>query len=95
MLSKISIFNFRTGTKESLNPYEIIKQLEVFQIKNWYPIANSTVYATIKTLRKQELVKGYSVKDSNAPERTVYEITEKGKIELLKKGKRVYRKYIL
>lgn len=87
MLSKSAYLILGLVQKESLNPYEIIKQLEVFQIKNWYPIANSTVYATIKTLRKQELVKEYSVKDSNAPERTVYEITEKGKIELQKKVK--------
>ena len=87
MLSKSAYLILGLVQKENLNPYEIIKQLEVLQIKNWYPIANSTVYATIKTLGKQGLVRGHSVKDSNAPERTVYEITEIGKIELQKKVK--------
>lgn len=43
---------------EPLNAYELIKQLQLMNVKNWYEIADSTVYATIKTLEKKAYIIG-------------------------------------
>ena len=43
---------------EPLNAYEIIKKLQFMNVKSWYEIADSTVYATIKTLEKKAYIVG-------------------------------------
>ena len=40
------------------NAYEITKQLQIMNVSSWYNIANSTVYATLKTLEKKEYIYG-------------------------------------
>lgn len=67
---------------EPLNAYELIKQLQLMNVKNWYEIADSTVYATIKTLEKKAYIIGKVQKDGNMPDKTVYSITESGYTEL-------------
>ena len=51
-------------------------------VKSWYEIADSTVYATIKTLEKKSYITGKVQKDGNMPDKTVYSITEAGYTEL-------------
>lgn len=67
---------------EPLNAYELIKQLQLMNVKNWYEIADSTVCATIKTLEKKAYIIGKVQKDGNMPDKTVYSITESGYTEL-------------
>ena len=84
MLSKTSTMLLGIINTEPLNAYEIIKKLQLMNIKSWYEIADSTVYATIKTLEKKSYILGKVQKDGNMPDKTVYSITDKGKDELMK-----------
>ena len=51
-------------------------------VKWWYNIADSTVYATLRTLDKKGFIVGVSEQNGNMPFRTVYSITERGREEL-------------
>jgi len=83
MLSKASSMLLGLINENPLNAYEITKKLQLMNVKQWYNIADSTVYTTIRTLEKKELISGTVEKVGNMPDRTVYCITEKGKSELL------------
>ena len=52
-------------------------------IKYWFNIGTSTVYATIKTLEKKKYITGEVQKDGNMPDKTIYSITEQGTAVLL------------
>lgn len=57
MLSKTATMLLGLINSEPLNAYELIKQLQLMNVKNWYEIADSTVYATIKTLEKKAYIR--------------------------------------
>ena len=82
MLSKSATMMLGLINKQSQNAYEIIKVLEYMNVKWWYDIANSTVYATLRTLDRKGFIVGISEKNGNMPYRTVYSISDKGKKEL-------------
>lgn len=82
MLSKSATMMLGLINRQPLNAYEIIKVLECMNVKWWYDIANSTVYATLRTLNNKGLIVGVSEKNGNMPYRTVYSISDKGKMEL-------------
>lgn len=82
MLSKSATMLLGLINKQPVNAYEIIKILESMNVKWWYNIADSTVYATLRTLDKKGFIVGASEKNGNMPFRTVYSISEKGKEEL-------------
>ena len=82
MLSKTATMLLGLIHSEPLNAYEIIKKLQIMNVKSWYEIADSTVYATIKTLEKKAYIAGKVQKDGNMPDKTVYSITETGSKEL-------------
>lgn len=82
MLSKSATMMLGLINKQPQNAYEIIKVLEFMNVKWWYNIANSTVYATLRTLDNKGLIVGVSEKNGNMPHRTVYSISNKGKEEL-------------
>ena len=84
MLSKTATMLLGLINSEPLNAYEIIKKLQLMNVKSWYEIADSTVYATIKTLEKKAYIVGKVQKDGNMPDKTVYSITETGFTELKK-----------
>ena len=52
-------------------------------VKWWFNIADSTVYSTLKTLEKKELILGTTEKVGNMPDRTVYSLSNKGKDEFI------------
>lgn len=83
MLSKPAIMILGLINEKPINAYEIIKKLKIMNVKWWYNIADSTVYATIKALEKKEFVYGTSEKIGNMPDRIIYNITDKGKTEFL------------
>ena len=56
MLSKSATMLLGLINQRPLNPYEIIKQLQIMNVHRWYNIANSTVYATLKALEKKEYI---------------------------------------
>ena len=82
MLSKPATLLLGLIWNKPLNAYEIIKLLKYMNVKWWLNIADSTVYATLKTLEKRALISGSSEKVGNMPDRTVYTITENGTKEL-------------
>lgn len=82
MLSKSATMMLGLINKQPQNAYEIIKTLEFMNVKWWYNIADSTVYATLRTLDKKGLIVGVSERNGNMPLRTVYSISDKGKKEL-------------
>ena len=82
MLSKISTLILGVLYEKERNPYEITKLLKNINLRNWFNIADSTVYATINSLKKQGLINGESTKEGNFPEKTVYTITPEGEFEL-------------
>jgi len=83
MLSKAATMLLGLINEKPLNAYEITKQLQFMNVKQWYNIADSTVYTTIRNLEKKKLISGTVEKVGNMPDRTIYRITEKGKTELL------------
>ncbi len=82
MLSKPAMMLMGLIHEQPVNAYEIIKKLKIMNVKWWYNIADSTVYASLKALEKKGLIFGTSEKVGNMPDRIVYKITEKGSKEL-------------
>ncbi len=82
MLSKLSTLILGTIAANGKNPYEIIRFLKANEINKWFSIADSTVYATINSLRNKGLITGEKQKNANFPEKTVYTITAEGEYEL-------------
>jgi DNA-binding PadR family transcriptional regulator len=82
MLSKISTLILGVLYEKGRNPYEITKMLKELKLRKWFNVADSTVYATINNLKKQNLIKGISSKEGRFPEKTIYSITAEGEFEL-------------
>ncbi len=82
MLSKISTLILGVLYEKARNPYEITKMLKELKLRKWFNIADSTVYATINNLKKQNLIKGETTKEGRFPEKTVYSIMAEGEFEL-------------
>lgn len=83
MLSKPATVLLGLIYEKPLNAYEIIKLLNYMNVKWWFNIADSTVYATLKTLEKKEFITGATEKVGNMPDRTVYSLSDKGKNEFI------------
>ena len=84
MLSKISTLILGVLFEKERNPYEITKMLSNLNLRKWFNVADSTVYATINSLKKQGLIKGETVREGSFPEKTIYKITVEGEFELHK-----------
>ena len=83
MLTKTATIILGIIQKHPVNAYELIKMLSRFQLKDWYDIADSTVYATLKSLEKKQYITGKVQKDGNMPDKTVYSLVRKNGIQLL------------
>lgn len=82
MLSKISTLILGVLYEKERNPYEITKMLKDLKLRKWFNVADSTVYATINNLKKQNLISGETTKEGRFPEKTIYAITAEGEFEL-------------
>lgn len=78
MLTKAATIILGIVQKHPVNAYELIKMLSHLQLKDWYAIADSTVYATLKSLEKKQYITGRVQKDGNMPDKTVYSLTDAG-----------------
>lgn len=83
MLSKSATMLLGLIYETPLNAYEITKRLQIMNVRRWFNIADSTVYATLKALEKKNCIVGTSAKDGNMPDKTVYSLTDKGSKELI------------
>ena len=84
MLTKSATIILGIIQEHPINAYELIKVLSTFRIKDWYEIADSSVYATLKSLEKKNYIIGETQKSGNMPDKTVYSLTSSGKTELKK-----------
>ncbi|WP_032122486.1 PadR family transcriptional regulator [Clostridium amazonitimonense] len=82
MLAKPAMLLLGMISEEPKGAYEITKMLQCMSVKWWFNISDSTVYSTIKSLEKRELVIGKAEKRSNMPRKTVYSISQLGIEEL-------------
>ena len=82
MLSKLATLILGILAERERNPYDITKMLSDLNTKEWLPLADSTVYATINILKKKKLIIGRTEKSGNLPEKTIYSITSEGEFEL-------------
>lgn len=82
MLSKSAALLAGLIHKRPLNAYEIVKQLHAMNVRWWFNVGDSTVYATLKTMEKRGIVSGVTEKAGNMPDRTVYTLTEAGEAAL-------------
>lgn len=82
MLSKPATMLLGLIHTEPSNAYELIKKLQYMNVKSWYDIADSTVYATIKAMEKKLYITGKTQKVGNMPDKTIYSLTEAGYAEL-------------
>jgi DNA-binding PadR family transcriptional regulator len=78
MLSKTNTVLMGLIAQKPLNPYEIQHILNKKNIRDWFPIAESSVYAGIRSLHEKGYLQGEGQKESNMPEKTVYRLTEDG-----------------
>lgn len=89
MLTKAATIILGIIQDHPVNAYELIKMMSRFQLKDWYEIADSTVYATLKSLEKKEYISGKIQRDGNMPDKTVYSLTLSGE-EKLKETLKVF-----
>jgi DNA-binding PadR family transcriptional regulator len=78
MLSKISLLVLGFIAQKPLNPYEIKKIFEKLDMKSMFPMASSSIYATINALVKKKYITGKKTREGNMPEKTIYSITKNG-----------------
>ena len=80
MLSKTSIVIMGILTKGEKNAYDILKMIDLMNMKYWLPIGATTLYETCIRLQKKGLIADTGEADNKA----VYCITDKGRAELKK-----------
>ncbi len=78
-LSKVSTLILGIISETPVNPYEITKLLERIHVKDWFSVASSSVYVTMKKLDQKGYISGKNVKEGNMPEKTIYSVTENGR----------------
>jgi DNA-binding PadR family transcriptional regulator len=78
MLSKIALLVLSCIAEKPLNPYQIKKLFVQLKTDRWFPMATSSIYATIKALVKQVYIEGTKARSGNMPEKTIYAITPQG-----------------
>ena len=81
-MSKISMLILGLIAEKPLNPYEIMKLMERMNLSQVFPMASSSIYATIKSLVKKGLISGRKVSSGNFPAKTVYSVTAAGEESL-------------
>ena len=78
MLAKTHALILGIIAETPVNPYEITKIFDTLRVKDWFPVATSSIYATIRALNSKGYITGEAVKEGNMPEKTVYTVTESG-----------------
>lgn len=84
MLSKLILLGVLSHSKKPMYGYEIKKQLEEWAVGEYSQISYGSIYYNLERMEREGLVTGEVVKNSKRPERKLYSITEKGKVEFMK-----------
>lgn len=77
-LSKTGALVLSLVSETPMGAYDMVGILNKVNIRRWFPLSDSSVYVTVKTLEKRFLISGREVREGNMPEKTVYAITAKG-----------------
>ena len=83
MLSKPATMLLGLISHQPLNAYEIVKTLDYMNIKYWFNIGTSTVYATIKTLEKKQYILAKCKKTVICPIKQSTQLQKQGTAVLL------------
>ncbi len=83
MLSKISTLILGALHEKERSPYELVALFKSRKVNVWFPVAESTIYSTVKKLKKLKYVEARNVKPNKLPAKTIYSITPLGKEELI------------
>jgi DNA-binding PadR family transcriptional regulator len=83
MLPKASLLILGVINQKKINAYELVKVLKGLRIKDWLKISDTTIYVTVRKLDEKGMIEGFPYKDLNMPEKILYQITEKGRKELV------------
>ena len=78
MLSKTSIVILGMLLKGDKNAYDMLKMIDLMNMKYWFPIGATTLYETCIRLEKKGFIENTGESDAKA----IYRVTEKGKDEL-------------
>ena len=78
MLSKTSIVILGMLRTEDKSAYDMLKMIDLMNMKYWFPIGTTTLYETCIRLEK----KGYIENTGESESKAIYRITKKGKDEL-------------
>lgn len=82
ILSKATVLILSIIAEKPSSPFEIAKLLEHLNTSKWLPIGESSVYATIKSLRTKGYIDGKIEKNGNMPDKTMYTVTTEGELAL-------------
>lgn len=83
MLSKLSKLVMGLLHKQSMNPYELAKLVDMDVVQDWFPLTAPSIYTTIKNIEKKGFIAGETVQEGKLPPKTVYTLTEEGEKQLL------------
>lgn len=83
MLSKLSKLVMGLLHKKSMNPYELIKLINMDVVQDWFPLTAPSIYTTIKNIEKKGYISGETLQEGKLPPKTVYVLTEAGERELV------------
>jgi DNA-binding PadR family transcriptional regulator len=81
---ELIILGIITHAGRSLHGYEIKKYMKAYHVGEYARVSYGSIYYNLGRLERGGLIKGTSVKDTQRPERRLYEITAKGKARLKK-----------
>jgi DNA-binding PadR family transcriptional regulator len=77
-MSAIDLMLLGQLIKDSKSAYEIMKELESANIREWVKIGSPTIYQNLIKLHKKGYLDAKTAKTGEMPEKTIYTINDKG-----------------
>jgi len=75
--------------QEKLSAYDIQKEIEERNISKWIKISRPAIYKNLKKLEDKNYLTSDIEKKTNMPEKKLYSLTKKGKVEYDKKAQKI------
>lgn len=83
-MSTIDLMLLGVLMDKPMNAYEMKKEMELRDIKDWIKISSPSVYKNLIKLYKNGYIDGKIIHESEMPEKTVYTINDKGRKYFMK-----------
>jgi DNA-binding PadR family transcriptional regulator len=87
-MSTIDLILLGVLMQKPMNAYEMKKEMEYRNIKDWVKISSPSVYKNLVKLYHSGYVDGKTVREGEMPEKTIYKINDTGKEYFLQLMKR-------